>query len=152
VIPLFKGQLAHGFLTITDVQMTRFWITLEQAVDFVIDGLGRMGGGEVFVPRIPSMRVTDIAEALAPGIEQRVIGIRPGEKVHEVLLTEDESRHSITVDNGYVIYPEYASWPLRELPGAKPLGTGFRYSSDQNDWWLDVAELREMAAGVRADS
>src|SRR5258708_15633090 len=94
VIPLFKAQAPTGVLTITDERMTRFWITLEQAVAFVIGSLGRMGGGEIFVPRIPSMRVTDIAEALAPGAELRVIGIRPGEKVHEVLLTEDESRHS----------------------------------------------------------
>ena len=82
--------------------MTRFWITLEQAVDFVLDSLGRMGGGEVFVPKIPSMRVTDIAEALAPDAEHRIIGIRPGEKLHEVLLTEDEARHSLETDDGFV--------------------------------------------------
>jgi UDP-N-acetylglucosamine 4,6-dehydratase len=152
VIPLFKAQADTGVLTITDERMTRFWITLDQAVAFVIESLRRMGGGEVFVPRIPSMRVTDMAEALAPGAELQVIGIRPGEKVHEVLLTEDESRHSFEVDNGFVILPEHASWPLREVDGGTPLPSGFRYSSDQNDDWLDVTQLREMTASVRAVS
>ena len=152
VIPLFKAQAPTGVLTITDERMTRFWITLEQAIDFVIESLGRMGGGEVFVPRIPSMRVTDMAAALAPDAELRVIGIRPGEKVHEVLLTEDEARHSLAVDNGFVILPEHSSWPLREVAGGTPLQADFHYSSDQNDHWLDVAELREMAADVRAVS
>ena len=98
------------------------------------------------------MRVTDIAEALAPDAERRVIGIRPGEKIHEILLTEDESRHALEVDNGFVIHPEHASWPLREVEGGRPLSSGFQYSSDQNDHWLDVAELKEMAANVRAVS
>jgi UDP-N-acetylglucosamine 4,6-dehydratase len=150
VVPLFKAQAPTGVLTITDERMTRFWITLKQAVDFVIASLGRMGGGEIFVPRIPSMRVTDIADALAPDAERQVIGIRPGEKLHEVLLTEDESRHSLEIETGYVILPEYASWRLREVEGGSPLPVGFRYSSDQNDQWLDVDGLREMAAGVMA--
>jgi UDP-N-acetylglucosamine 4,6-dehydratase/5-epimerase len=150
VIPLFKAQAEAGVLTITDARMTRFWITLEQAVDFVIDSLGRMGGGEIFVPRLPSMRVVDIAEALAPEAEHRVIGIRPGEKIHEILLTEDEARHSFEVTNGYVILPELASWPLRPVEGGAPLASDFEYSSDTNERWLDVDELREMAANVRA--
>jgi UDP-N-acetylglucosamine 4,6-dehydratase len=150
VIPLFKAQAQTGVLTITDERMTRFWITLEQAVDFVLNSLHRMGGGEIFVPKIPSMRVTQMAEALAPEAEHKVIGIRPGEKLHEVLLTEDEARHSLETDHGFVILPEHASWPLREVEGGRPLPSGFHYSSDQNDHWLDVDELREMAAGVRA--
>ena len=150
VIPLFKAQAPRGVLTITDERMTRFWITLEQAVDFVIDCLGRMGGGEVFVPKIPSMRLTDVAEALAPDGEMRVIGIRPGEKLHEVLLTEDEARHSIETDDSFVILPEHVSWPLREVEAGRPLASGFRYSSDQNDRWLAAEELREMASDVRA--
>ena len=150
VIPLFKAQAPRGVLTITDERMTRFWITLEQAVDFVIDCLGRMGGGEVFVPKIPSMRLTDVAEALAPDGEMRVIGIRPGEKLHEVLLTEDEARHSIETDDSFVILPEHVSWPLREVEAGRPLPSGFRYSSDQNDRWLAAEELREMASDVRA--
>ena len=150
VIPLFKTQAATGVLTITDERMTRFWITLEQAVEFVIGSLDRMGGGEIFVPKIPSMRVLDIAAAIAPEAEHRVIGIRPGEKVHEVLLTEDEARHALGVDTGFVILPEHASWPLRPIEGGVPLASSLQYSSDQNDRWLDVAELREMAASVKA--
>jgi UDP-N-acetylglucosamine 4,6-dehydratase len=150
VIPLFKAQAPSGVITITDERMTRFWITLKQAVEFVIKSLGRMGGGEIFIPRIPSMRVSDIADALAPNAEHKVIGIRPGEKLHEVLLTEDEARHSLELDNGYVILPEYASWSLQEVEGGRPLPAGFHYSSDQNDHWLDVDELKEMSAGVMA--
>jgi UDP-N-acetylglucosamine 4,6-dehydratase len=151
VIPLFKAQAPSGVLTITDERMTRFWITLSQAVDFVLASLERMGGGEIFVPRIPSMRVTDVAQALAPDAERRIIGIRPGEKLHEVMLTEDEARHSLEVDNGYVILPEYASWALQEVVGAGPVAPDFHYSSDVNDWWLTVDELVSMAADVRAD-
>lgn len=150
VIPLFKAQAPTGVLTITDVRMTRFWITLEQAVDFVLDSLGRMGGGEVFVPKIPSMLVTDVAQALAPDAEHRVIGIRPGEKLHEVLLTEDEARHSLETERGFVVHPEHASWALREVEDGRPLPSGFHYSSDQNDHWLGVDELTAMAAGVGA--
>jgi UDP-N-acetylglucosamine 4,6-dehydratase len=150
VIPLFKAQAPTGVLTITDERMTRFWITLEQAVDFVLNSLGRMGGGEIFVPRIPSMRVLDIAEALAPDAEHRIIGIRPGEKLHEVLLTEDEARHTLETENGFVIHPEHYTWSLREVEGGRSLPAGFHYSSDQNDHWLDVDQLREMASDVRA--
>jgi len=150
VIQLFKAQAQEGVITITDERMTRFWITLQQAVEFVIECLGRMGGGEIFVPRVPSMGIIGIAEALAPDAERRVVGIRPAEKLHEVLLTEDESRHSLEVDNGYVVLPEYASWPLRAVEGGRPLPAGFRYSSDLNDRWLDVEELKDMAADVRA--
>jgi UDP-N-acetylglucosamine 4,6-dehydratase len=149
VIPLFKAQIETGVLTITDERMTRFWITIDQAVRFVLECLDQIGGGEVFVPKIPSMRVMDIAEALAPDVERRLIGIRPGEKLHELLVTEDESRHSYDVGDRYVILPEYASWPLREVAGDR-LAEGFRYSSDRNERWLGVPELREMAAGVTA--
>lgn len=150
VIPLFLEQAQTGTLTITDERMTRFWITLEQAVDFVLACLGRMGGGETFVPRIPSMRVIDIAEALAPDCARRSVGIRPGEKVHEVLITEDEARHTAETDYGFVILPEYATWPL---PDHGPLGVlpdGFRYASNSNEHWLSVSEFREMAAGLIA--
>jgi UDP-N-acetylglucosamine 4,6-dehydratase len=150
VIPLFKAQAAAGVLTITDERMTRFWITLDRAVDFVLDSLERMGGGEVFVPKIPSMRVVDIAEAIAPEAERRLTGIRPGEKLHEVLLTEDESRHAVETDDSFVIHPEYASWRLREVEGGRALPAGFRYSSESNDDWLEVDDLRELAARVGA--
>lgn len=150
VIPLFLEQVETGVITITDERMTRFWITLEQAVEFVLDCLDRMGGGETFVPRIPSMRVLDIAEALAPECERRTIGIRAGEKLHEVLVTEDEARHTINADFGFAIMPEYASWELRDHGPSGALPDGFRYASDTNDQWLAVADLREMAAGVTA--
>jgi UDP-N-acetylglucosamine 4,6-dehydratase len=149
VIPIFKAQAATGVLTITDDRMTRFWITLDQAVSFVIDCLGRMGGGEVFVPKIPSMRIADMAEALAPDAEQRVIGIRPGEKLHEAMLTEDESRHAVETDYGFVIVPEYASWPMRRHEGQTP-PPGFRFTSDTNTEWLSVEELRAIAEDVEA--
>jgi UDP-N-acetylglucosamine 4,6-dehydratase len=109
-----------------------------------------MGGGEVFVPKIPSMKVVDVAEAIAPEAERRVIGIRAGEKMHEMLVTEDESRHSFELPDRYVIFPEYASWPLRELSGATRMEEGFRFASDTNEWYLGVDELQEMVADVKA--
>lgn len=150
VIPLFLAQAETGVITITDERMTRFWLTLDQAVDFVLECLGRMGGGETFVPRIPSMRIMDIADALAPNCERKTIGIRPGEKLHEVLVTENESRHTVDADFGFVIVPEYASWDLRDHGPLGSLPDGFRYASDTNDQWLTVAELREMATDVSA--
>lgn len=148
VVPIFKAQAETGVVTITDERMTRFWITLDQAVDFVLDSLDRTGGGEVFVPRIPSMSVIDMAEAIAPGAEHQVTGIRPGEKLHELLVTEDESRHSYETKEGYLILPEHASWELKEVEGGRALPAGFRYSSGENEWSLSVAELREMCADV----
>ncbi len=145
VIPLFKAQAKTGELTITDESMTRFWITLEQAVDFVISSLAMMAGGEVFVPRIPSMRVSAIADALAPDASRRIVGIRPGEKVHEVLITEDESRHARVLEDRYVIYPPYPFWETDQALLGDELPPGFRYSSDQNTEWLDAGHIREMA-------
>jgi UDP-N-acetylglucosamine 4,6-dehydratase/5-epimerase len=150
VIPLFKAQALEGELTITDEAMTRFWITLEQAVDFVITCLALMQGGEVFVPRIPSMRVRDIADALAPDARRRIIGIRPGEKVHEVLVTEDESRRARALDDRYVIYPPLPSWVTVGEPLGEELLPGFRYSSDSNDRWLDAQDIRCMAEPIVA--
>jgi UDP-N-acetylglucosamine 4,6-dehydratase/5-epimerase len=150
VVPLFKAQAETGVLTITDERMTRFWITLEQAVEFVIGCLDHTSGGEVFVPRIPSMRITDMADALAPNAEWKIIGIRPGEKLHEVLLTEDEARHAYETDRGFVIHPEYASWSLPPVKDGRPLPEDFRYSSDRNDQWLTPDDLQRMAADVRA--
>ena len=149
VIPIFKAQAESGVLTITDDRMTRFWITLDQAIDFVLGCLDQMGGGEIFVPKIPSMRVVDMATALAPDAELRIVGIRPGEKLHEVLLTEDESRHTLDLGFGYVIEPEYASWTLRDHQGT-PVPTSFRYASDTNESWVSVEELRDMVVDVKA--
>jgi UDP-N-acetylglucosamine 4,6-dehydratase/5-epimerase len=145
VIPLFKAQAREGELTITDEAMTRFWITLEQAVEFVISCLALMRGGEVFVPRIPSMKVLEIAEAIAPAASRRIIGIRPGEKVHEVLLTEDESRRARMLEDRFVIYPQLPSWAIAHEHLGEELPPGFRYSSDNNDTWLQAEDIRTMA-------
>jgi UDP-N-acetylglucosamine 4,6-dehydratase len=149
VIPLFKRQAASGRLTITDEEMTRYWMTLQQAVDFVINCLGRMRGGEIFVPKLPSMRVRDIADALAPDCEREIIGIRPGEKVHEVLLTEDESRHASAFDDYFAILPAFPFWQV-EFERGDELPPGFRYTSDQNDEWLSSDEIRAMAEPIAA--
>jgi UDP-N-acetylglucosamine 4,6-dehydratase/5-epimerase len=149
VVPIFLRQAEAGELTITDERMTRFWITLPQAVDFVLSRVPVTEGGEVFVPKIPSMRVVDIAEAIAPGARRRVTGIRPGEKLHEVLLTEDEARHALELEDGYLIYPEFPSWRGEPYTGGPLLGEGFRYSSDVNDAWLTAAELGAMLPALQ---
>jgi UDP-N-acetylglucosamine 4,6-dehydratase len=149
VIPIFKSQAESGELTITDEAMTRFWITLPQAVAFVLASLERMRGGEVFVPRIPSMRITDLAEAIAPHATRRIVGIRPGEKIHEVLITADESRHAVAFEDHFSIHPSFPFWDQNEgFPAGDELPPGFRYSSDSNDRWLTAEEIREMAALV----
>jgi UDP-N-acetylglucosamine 4,6-dehydratase len=142
VVPLFRKQKEEGRITITDERMTRFWITLDQAVDLVLYAVEHLTGGEIFIPKIPSMRVTDLADAMAPGIPREVIGIRPGEKLHELLLTSDESRHAIDAGDVYVVLPEHPWWEAspRWMEG-KPLMDGFVYSSDQNDWWLKAEDL-----------
>ena len=144
VIPLFQEQKKKGIITITDEKMTRFWITLEQGVRFVIDCIDRMDGGEIFVPKIPSMKITDLADAIAPGVKQKVMGIRPGEKIHEVLLTEDEARHSIEFSDHFVIEPESPSWHVAISKGGKKLRDEFRYSSETNDKWLTKENLRKI--------
>jgi UDP-N-acetylglucosamine 4,6-dehydratase/5-epimerase len=145
VIPLFQRQAAERELTITDESMTRFWITLAQAVEFVIGCVGRMQGGEVFVPKIPSMSVLDIAEALAPQASHRIIGIRPGEKIHETLLTSEEARHATCFDDHFVIHPSFPFWRSEEYPQGQELPPGFSYSSDLNEEWLTVDQIREIA-------
>jgi UDP-N-acetylglucosamine 4,6-dehydratase len=147
VIPIFKQQALEGLVTLTDERMTRFWITLPDAVEFVLSCLALVQGGETFVPRIPSMRLTDIADALAPDAERRVVGIRPGEKLHEVMVTEDEARHAFDLGDRFVILPQHASWP-RTDPDGERLPDGFRYSSDNNDRWLSRDDLAAMVSGV----
>jgi len=142
VIPLFLRQAETGVLTITDDRMTRFWITLEQAVQFVLSRIDLADGGEVFVPKIPSMRVMDIADAIAPEAEHRITGIRPGEKLHEVMLTEDESRHSRDLEDCYAIDPEFRFRQIRKPLTGTAVADGFRYSSDANTEWLTADDLR----------
>jgi len=144
VIPLFLEQRRTGKITITDERMTRFWITLEQGVRFVISCIERMKGGEIFVPKIPSMRIVDLADVIAPGVEREIIGIRPGEKIHECLITEEEARHAREFDTYFVIEPEFPFWSKDNLDGGKPLPEGFKYTSDTNTWWLTKEELKQM--------
>jgi len=144
VVPLFLEQRKTGVLTITDKRMTRFWMTIDQGVRFVIHCIELMHGGEIFVPRIPSMRITDLAQAIAPECEMRAIGIRPGEKLHEVLLTEDEARRTRAFDEFFVVEPEYLFKTEQRWTGGKPLPEGFRYTSDENDTWLTSESLRKM--------
>lgn len=144
VIPLFKKMKKTGTLTITDSRMTRFWITIDQAVQFVIDSLERMQGGEIFVPKIPSMKMMDLAKAIAPDCSHKVVGIRPGEKLHEVMITEDDARRTMERGSYFVIQPEFPWWSQGKREEGKPLPEGFRYSSDTNDWWLSAEELRKM--------
>jgi UDP-N-acetylglucosamine 4,6-dehydratase len=144
VIPLFQKQAESGVLTVTDKRMTRFWITLEQGVHLVLTAIERMSGGEIFVPKLPSMNILDLARALAPNARLETIGIRPGEKLHEVLIAEDEVRQVRETDNFYVILPHHPWWGERELPGARPVGPDFSYSSDTNPQRLEASELAAM--------
>ena len=146
VVPLFQRLLAEGAenLPITDVRMTRFWITLQQGVDFVLSCMERMQGGEIFVPKIPSMRLVDLATAMAPTLPHRVVGIRPGEKLHEVMVTEDDARNTFDLGDCYVIEPAFyfATERKRVSNGVKPVAENFRYASETNTQWLDSAALR----------
>jgi UDP-N-acetylglucosamine 4,6-dehydratase len=144
VIPLFQEQRKSGKVTVTDPRMTRFWITLEQGVRFVLSSIETMAGGEVFVPKIPSMKMMDLAKAIAPNSEIEVIGIRPGEKLHEVLLSEDEARHSIEQKDRFVIMPTHPWWKGQTQPEGKPLMDSFRYDSETNTKWISGQELLEM--------
>ncbi|BDG30663.1 UDP-N-acetylglucosamine 4,6-dehydratase (inverting) [Parageobacillus thermoglucosidasius] len=149
VVPLFKKMAAEGKkLPITDKRMTRFWITLDQGVQFVIDSLARMKGGEIFVPKIPSMKVVDLAKAIAPEAEIEIIGIRPGEKLHETMITEDDARHTVEFDNYYVITPEFPWCPQEYVKHGRSLPEGFKYTSDTNTEWLTVEELRTLVEEV----
>lgn len=145
VIPFFRKLIAEGadHLPITDDRMTRFWITLQQGVNFVITSVAGMQGGEIFVPKIPSMRMTDLAHCLAPNLPTKVVGIRPGEKLHEVMITEDDSRLTLELDDRYVIEPAFRWWQRDSYlaRGAKPVRDGFRFSSDTNGDWLDESRL-----------
>lgn len=146
VIPYFLAQRGSGRLTITDPRMTRFMVTLEHGVRAVIDCLETMLGGEIYVPKIPSLRITDLARLVCPSCEQDVIGIRPGEKLHEVMIPEDDGRLTMEFDDHYVIQPSHDFWTHKDY-GANRSGRlcadGFRYSSDTNTWWLTDAEITE---------
>ena len=144
VVPFWRELSDSGReIPITDSRMTRFWITLPQAVKFVIESFELMQGGEVFVPRIPSMKIMDLAEAVAPGAITQEIGIRPGEKLHEEMIAADDSRRTISLVDRYVILPTVADWGYEPLSG-DPVADGFAYRSDSNDIWISVDEIRKL--------
>ena len=150
VIPLFVKQREAGVVTITDRRMTRFWLTLDQGVRFVLHCLAAMHGGEVFVPKIPSMKLVDLAEAVAPGCDVHCIGIRPGEKLHEVLVAEDEARQTRDLGDHFVIQPAHPWWPQANRDAGRALAEGFTYTSNGNDLWLTVDALRDLIASGQA--
>ncbi len=148
VVPIFIRQRENGNkLTITDKRMTRFWLSLEQGVRFVISNIERMHGGEVFVPKIPSTRILDLAKVIAPQAEIEVIGIRPGEKLHEMLISRDESRTTIELEDMFVVQPAEHLWFRYDWSReGRPVPDGFKYTSDNNTEWLTVEQIRALVA------
>ncbi len=143
VVEVFNKLKATGRIPITDKRMTRFWITLDQGVRFVLENLASMRGGEIFIPKIPSMKTLDLARAIAPDCKIEMIGIRPGEKLHEVLLTEDDAAHTVELKNKYVILPEFLEHYKRP-EGSRAVKVFFRYSSDTNSEWLTIPDLKRL--------
>jgi len=147
VVPIFIRQRENGKLTITDERMTRFWLTLEQGVQFVIRCVEEMLGGEVFVPKIPSTRIVDLARVIAPDAEYEVTGIRPGEKLHEVLIHEDEARSTVELEDMFIVQPTGSLWFGHEWQQrGKSLPDGYRYASDNNPVWLTTEQIKEIVA------
>ncbi|GBR76364.1 UDP-glucose 4-epimerase [Candidatus Termititenax persephonae] len=147
VIPFFQKLVAEGAgeLPITDLRMTRFWLKLGQAVEMVLTALERMHGGELYVKKIPSMRMPDLAEAVAPGLKIKEIGIRPGEKIHEQMITAEDARNTLDLGEYYIILPQIEMEYVRHsYPGAKPVAPDFEYHSGNNDSWLSVEEMRRL--------
>jgi len=150
VVPLFRKLVDEGAdsLPITDPRMTRFWITLQQGVDFVLSCLQKMQGGETYIPKIPSMKMTDLADVMGPGLKHKIIGIRPGEKLHEAMITEDHARQTAELPDRYIIQPLHAFWRHEALldQRAKIVPDDFRYASDNNTEWLDAEGLTKLLA------
>ncbi len=144
VVPLFKQQSAGGKVTVTDERMTRFWITLTQGVHFVISSIEQMHGGEVFIPKIPSMNIMDLVKAVAPQCDVDFVGIRPGEKLHEAMISADEARQAVELEDRFAILPAHTWWSENNWAQGHALPDGFIYSSDSNDQWLTVEQLRSM--------
>lgn len=153
VVPFFQNLISQGCkkLPITDPRMTRFWITLDQGVEFVIRNFDRMAGGEIFIPKIPSMKMTELAKVMMPNCEIDVVGIRPGEKLHEVMIPMEEARNTLEFEDYYVIQPQFKWWntaDFKERSGGKHVADEFSYASDNNPVWMTPAQLRDMIAGV----
>jgi len=149
VIPFFIKKKAEGVLPITHESMTRFWITLEQGVEFVLNCLQQMHGGELFVPKIPSMNIMDLAKAIAPEAKTEIIGIRPGEKIHEVMISSDDALNTLEFESHYVIQPAHPWWDnlkYIKIKGGKEVENDFVYSSDNNSDWLSVDKLKQYIA------
>jgi len=145
VVPLFLRQKQTGIITITDEKMTRFWITQEEAVRFIIFCIDKMQGGEIFIPKIPSIKIIDLADAIVPSAEKRIIGIRPGEKIDETLLTEEEAQHSLEFNDYFIIEPEHPFWGRKAKKlGSNRLSLGFKYTSKNNPHWLSKQKLHAM--------
>lgn len=152
VVPFFNNLIEQGadHLPITDMRMTRFWITIEHGVNFVLSSLKMMQGGEIYIPKIPSMKITDMARNLAPDLPLKEIGIRPGEKLHEIMITKDDGRQTVELDDRYIIKPQFAFWrdkPYDDL-GAKPVEEGFEYTSDNNKEWLDDSSFNQLLSEI----
>lgn len=144
VIPLFLKLRQTGRLPITDLEMTRFWLGVQEGVQFVLTSIASMEGGEVFIPKIPSMRVVDLAEAICPNCELDVVGIRPGEKLHEVMVPDAEARNTLEYDDKYIIYPMQRDIEsVAKQKNGKRLPNGFEYKSDTNSWWMTKEQLRQ---------
>ena len=152
VIPLFLSRRKIGTIPITDPRMTRFWITLEQGVRFVIQCLETMHGGEIFVPKIPSMKLMQLAEAIAPECKVEIIGMRPGEKLHEVMIPSDVSRYVIEYPEFFIVKPDFPWWKDGNWKGGRECADGFSYSSDNNDRWLSKGEIQEMVHDFMPES
>ncbi len=146
VIPMFKRIAESGKpIPITDVRMTRFWISIEEAVNFVLDSLEMMSGGELYVPRIPSMKIIDLADAIAPGVTIEEIGMRPGEKLHEEMISADDSRRTIILHDRYLVMPVAAEWGFTP-PAGKKTQEGHAYRSDTNDTWMSQEDIKKFIA------
>ena len=149
VIPYFMKFKNNGYLPITDPNMTRFWITLKQAVEFVLRCLEDMCGGELFVPKIPSMNIMDLAKAVAPECETRIIGVRPGEKIHELMISRDDARQALELDSFYVIQPQFKYWDRRSSwDEGRKVPDDFEYSSGTNPWRLTIEEMKAMLSDL----
>jgi UDP-N-acetylglucosamine 4,6-dehydratase len=145
IVPIWKQMAAEGkSLPLTDTRMTRFWITLPQAVEFVLESFEMMDGGELYVPRIPSITIGDLAEAIAPGAATHEIGIRPGEKLHEEMIAPDDSRRTVALGDRYVVMPHIAGWGYTEPTGGYPVEDGFSFQSNTNETFLSVEEIRSL--------
>jgi UDP-N-acetylglucosamine 4,6-dehydratase (inverting) len=152
VISLFGEARKNGLIRITDERMTRFWITLGQVARFVIDCMGRMIGGEIFVPKIPSMRLVDVARMIAPEAQWEVIGVRPGEKLHEILITREEAPRTKEFETHYVIEPQHPFWNPAHVEGGTPVAEEFEYRSDTNPWWLSQEDMAAYLGALQPES